>query len=200
MSYEDSSFQSSFGDKFLSINHLADPGFKELVFLPAMLFEANDKWWGEKGRRDSLHEGLDIFAYRTVEGRIQYLDDSTQFPVMYSGRVAKVIPDFLGKSVFVIHSRFVNDNRVLYSIYGHSSPRDDIVPGKILNDSEIIGMIAPSNSRTVRSHLHISMAWVDLSIAPDELSWETIGNNEKIRLIDPLEYIGLPYAVVETFD
>ena len=83
--------KARFTEYFKRANGLADNGFSEWVFLPGMLFRAPHKWWGKGGKRDNLHEGLDLCIYRDRRNRICHFKETTRIPAMYDGVVLKII-------------------------------------------------------------------------------------------------------------
>lgn len=192
--YEEIPASKVYHEHLISINHLIKACFKEWVFLPAMLFGSSEKWWGTPGKRDRPHEGLDLCVFRDSEGNLRYFDESKNVPVIFEGRIEKLVDDFLGKSVFVSHEKYRrNDNR-LYTIYGHISPADNIQNGELLKEGEIIGTIAGAGEN-IHPHLHISAAWISDTVIPDDLDWEVINNTSEITLLDPLSIIELPYSI-----
>ena len=67
--------RSQFKDIIVSENRLDKKGFKEWIFCPGMLFRSGQKWWGDREKRGSDHEGLDLSIYRNDEGDILRLDE-----------------------------------------------------------------------------------------------------------------------------
>ena len=186
-----------FQERLMFYNSLGERGFNEWVFRPAMLFGACCKWWGDLGKRDMPHEGLDICLYRTKEGDVRCLDEKTKVPVIFKGQIVKIIDDFLGVSVFVRHSDYENNESQLFTIYGHISPRDRMGSGERLSEGDIIGTIADAKNSSGRipSHLHISVAWIPNTIRSQELSWQTVSDIRKVMLLDPLIVIECPYSI-----
>lgn len=187
-----------FDGRLRRLNGLANPGFKEWVFRPAMLFGSSDKWWGAGGRRDSPHEGLDLCFYRTTDGNIQRLNAGIKIPALFGGEVVNVIEDYLGESVFVRHRPFENSGRLLYTVYGHIVPSPSVSPGKSLSEGDVIGVISGGRHSATAppAHLHISAAWIPASFPADKLNWGAIGGPDAV-LIDPLSITPLQYSVVE---
>jgi murein DD-endopeptidase MepM/ murein hydrolase activator NlpD len=186
-----------FQERFVSLNNLAGKKFGEWLFYPAMLFGSREKWWGDMGLRDGPHEGLDICMYRTSVGDIRYLDAGTKVPLAFTGRIVRIIDDFLGKSVFVRHDETGSEGKWLYTVYGHIVPSDDVHPGVNLSGGDCIGTIAGSGNSgsTVRPHLHISVARIPDSLLISKLDWEIISGSDEITLIDPLDVVAIPYSV-----
>ena len=162
-------------------------GFKEWVFLPGMLFEETDKWWGNKGKRDKPHEGIDLCSYKNGQNKILYLNEKTSIPVMYDGIIAKIMDDFLGETVIVEHT-FKNDK--LCSFYGHIQPDKSLDIGKFVKEGDIIGSLTVGKKvKDIFPHLHISMGRVLRSISYEQLNWETMNVLENLMLLDPLDHI-----------
>ncbi|MFC1901050.1 hypothetical protein ACFLYN_05605 [Chloroflexota bacterium] len=191
-----------FQERLIAYNGLDEKGFKEWVFSPAMLFSSHSKWWGDSGKRDKPHEGLDLCFYRNNEGDILYLDETTKVPVIFKGRIEKIVNDFLGISAFVSHNDFMSDGNRLYTIYGHINPVDQVRQGKTLNEGDIIGTIADAWEKggSIHSHLHISAAWIPDTIHTHELGWQIIGDTTGIVLLNPLSIIECPYSITDMSD
>lgn len=176
-------------------NRLEEFDFERLVFYPGMLFGADYKWWGDRRKRDKPHEGIDICFYRTVKGDIRLVGPKFLIPAMFAGKAVKIIDDYLGKSVFVRHDVRDGQRRQLYTIYGHAVPSENLLSGTNLHEGEIIGTIGDTGEKSVMSHLHISLAWIPVSINLNQLDWKLIGDPAIVRLIDPLGIIACPYSV-----
>jgi murein DD-endopeptidase MepM/ murein hydrolase activator NlpD len=190
-----------FQERLLLFNNIDRLRFKEWIFYPGMLFGSLDKWWGDLGKRQKPHEGLDLCLYRTKEGKIHYLAEETKIPVIFEGQVVKVSADFLGESVFVGHDAYDSNGNRLYTIYGHIKPGNHIRPGERLSEGDIIGVIADTgNSGTViPRHLHVSVAWIPNTMPVPELGWQTINDPARVTLLDPLSVIECPYSIVSEF-
>ena len=98
-----------FTEFLIQKNALDQGGFKEWVFCPGMLFNSTDKWWGDQGKRDKPHEGLDLCLYKDREDKILRLGEKAKVPVIYDGIVVGIVDDFLGKSVIIEH--LISDGR-----------------------------------------------------------------------------------------
>jgi len=68
-----------FHERLIRLNNLDSLGFKEWIFLPAMLFGSSHKWWGDLGQRQRPHEGLDFRFYRAKGGSIGHVTEDTRF-------------------------------------------------------------------------------------------------------------------------
>ena len=150
-----------------------------------MLFGSASKWWGDRGKRKTGHEGLDLFLYRNNVGDILRLAENTSVPVIYDGKVIKIINDFLGKSIFMEHG-----NRLI-TVYGHITPLEGIKVGTKVKEGDVIATIAKisSNKIKIAPHLHITAGWISEEISPETLDWKRVANSKMVRLIDPLDII-----------
>jgi len=175
---------------------LDECGFEEWIFYPGMLFNALDKWWGDKGKRDRPHEGLDLFLYRDQRDRTLHLDKKTKVPVLYDGVVVSILNDFLGKSVIMEHGFPDSDNRRFCSIYGHTNPYDGIQVGRVVKHGEVIATLAEAgkSKADISTHLHISVGWIFKPISYDRLDWDNIGAPDAMTLLDPLNVIDRRYV------
>ncbi len=169
----------------------------EYFFHPGMLFDSRQKWWGDFGERHAPHEGIDICFYSPSQDKTHPLPPETVVPALSSGRVLAVIDDFLGRTVCVSHDRPTQETIRLLSIYAHITPLSDIEAGLVLDAGQIIGRI----NRSLRlppgmlPHLHLSVGVLDPQTDADSLSWPRLNKRQGIRLLDPLEYISLPYRI-----
>lgn len=187
----------SFHRQFLLANNLHSPGFEQWVFHPAMLFGSLYKWWGDLGRRERPHEGLDMFLYRTKDGSIHPVTAGMKIPAAFEGQVEKVIRDFLAESVFVSHQAHDSKESRLYTMYAHIRPGNGIAAGKKLGEGDIIGVIADTTNSAVviPPHLHLSVAWVPLAMPASELRWQTMTQVAGLVFLDPLRIIKCPYSI-----
>jgi murein DD-endopeptidase MepM/ murein hydrolase activator NlpD len=191
--------KARFTEFLIRENALDGGGFKEWIFCPGMLFNAPDKWWGDQGKRDRPHEGLDLCFYRDRRDRVLRVDTKTRIPVMYGGEVIGIVNDFLGKSVIIEHGFTHSDDRRLCTIYGHTNPHEGLHVGRIVKEGEIIATLADSGKSEANMfpHLHISLGWTSKSISYDQLDWKTIGAQNMLTLLDPLDVMDWPYQVLE---
>ncbi len=195
-----SSFKRTlFTEWLIRENGLDEPGLKEWIFCPGMLFHALCKWWGNKGPRNTPHEGLDILLYKDQQDRIVRLYEKTRIPVMFDGVVVSIINDFLGSSVIVEHAFPDSGTERVCTIYAHTNPLKDLHIGRELNQGDIIGTLAdPDQSGfNVMPHLHISVGWASKSISYDRLNWDTIGDSGTLTLLDPLDIINWQYQILD---
>ena len=172
-------------------NALDQGGFNGWVFCPGMLFNSTDKWWGDQGKRDKPHEGLDLCLYKDHKDTILRLDEKAKIPVIYDGTVVGIVDDFLGKSVIIEHLFSDYDNNRLCTIYGHTIPENTVYVGKIVKQGDVIATLAGSSTSQTGMfpHLHISVGWTCKEISYDSLDWENIGDPNTVTLLDPLRVI-----------
>jgi len=191
--------KTRFTEYLIQENALDECGFKEWIFHPGMFFNAPDKWWGDQGKRDKPHEGLDLCLYRDRRGRVHRLDKKTKIPVIYDGIVVGIVNDFLGKSVIIEHGLTDSGDNKFCTIYGHINPRKGLYVGRIVKEGDIIATIAdPVNSKAkILSHLHISLGWASKFISYDKFDWETIGALNTLIFTDPLYVIGRHYRTLK---
>ena len=180
-------------------NGLDKSGFEGWIFCPGMLFNAIDKWWGDQGKRDKPHEGLDLCLYRDRGDMILRLGEKIKIPVIYDGVVVGIISDFLGKSVIIEHLLPNCDNRRFCTIYGHTIPDRGLHIGKIVKQGDIIATLADSSKSKadIFPHLHISLGWTSKAISYDRLDWGKIGAQNTLTLLDPLQVINCNYLTLE---
>jgi hypothetical protein len=189
--------------QFLIIkNSFHEHGFQNWIFVPGMLFQARDKWWGNRGKREKSHEGLDLCLYQNQQNRILRIHEKTQIPVMYKGTVVKILDDFLGRSVIIKHGFTHSGNRTFCTIYGHIEPDKSLFPGAKLKQGDIIGTVANSGKSKagIFPHLHISLGWKSESVFYNQLNWNTIGDTDTMILLDPLYFIDSRYQILSKSD
>jgi len=150
-----------------------------------------DKWWGNQGKRERPHEGLDLYLYRDREKRILQLDEKTRIPVLYDGVVVRVMDDFIGNSVMVEHHLPESQSLKFCTIYGHTDPPSSLDVGRIVKAGDILASLArPKKSqRNIPPHLHISVGWVINKISYDHLDWESMATSNPLKWVDPLQVI-----------
>ena len=182
--------KSGFTEHFIRANGLCENDFEEWLLCSGMLFEAPDQWWGIQGKRNKLHEGLDLGFYKNQKKEIIGFDSSTRIPTPYDGVIVGIFNDFLGESILIKHEISSADNGTLCTIFGHLNPEKEIYPGMRVEEGEIIASVASSGKSKISSHLHISIGWAKKEITDKFLDWKVISSSETLKLIDPLETIG----------
>ena len=184
--------KSPFCQYLVSHNRPHLDNFKEWVFLPGMLFNSWEKWWGDQGRRTTPHEGVDLCSFAEVNGRVKDLGFHTKIPAAFAGEIVKIAPDFLGQSIFMRQAIFDERGRQLYSAYGHTDPVDTLHIGSQVAEGQTIAVIADLTGKqlAILPHVHLTFAWIPVAIAAHELNWDNLGKNPGITLIDPLAVLG----------
>jgi hypothetical protein len=182
---------SRFMEFMLEHNRPRMDRFKSWVFQPGMLFQAQEKWWGDQGLRTVPHEGLDLYSFADALGRVQTVDQRTQIPAAFAGQVVKIDRDFLGKSIYISHAIYTAGDRQLLSAVGHTIPREGLKTGQQVAAGEIISTVAgfPGRKTNLPPHVHLSFAWVPKDFRLDQLTWKNLGSDPRITLIDPLVVI-----------
>jgi murein DD-endopeptidase MepM/ murein hydrolase activator NlpD len=180
-------------------NKVGMQGLDEWVFHSGMLFGSPDKWWGDLGRRDFPHEGLDFAMYRDTSGRIRYLDRHTRIPAMFTGTIKSVFSDYLGQAIVMEHADRDPDGTCRLSIYAHTVPLPGIRPGKMVNAGDIIASIADTSrsKAAIRPHLHYTLGRVAGDQIGEGFEWNDMRDPNRVDLNDPLEFIDWPYRVTD---
>ncbi len=179
-------------------NGLNRRGFEAWAFLPGMLFNAGDKWWGDGGKRTLPHEGVDFCLFKDRGGRFLRLGEGTTIPAMYSGTVVAILDDFLGTSIVIEHWLPRHGSPFL-TIYGHTIMREALQLEGGVREGEVIGTLAGSRKHKVHisPHLHVSVARPSERAAYDGLAWRDLNNPGLFTMIDPLDVIDGPYLVLD---
>jgi murein DD-endopeptidase MepM/ murein hydrolase activator NlpD len=188
-------------DLFLRLvaeNELEKRRFHQWVFNPGMLFRTVEKWWDESSARGIPHEGLDVAAFLTKGGQVEWLLPQTRIPAAYNGTIARIQKDFLGFSCFLRHDQFQRGDRFLYSVYGHIEPLASRHEGDTIAVGEILGTLADTARRNspIRPHLHFSLAWISSAVPEQTLNWETMNDPDAVILIDPLALLTGAFSVM----
>ena len=189
--------KSNFSALLITANGLDKSGFYQWAFYPGMLFQSEAKWWGDWGIRKRPHEGLDICLYQGTDGIVRSLDTTVNIPVLYDGTVVRLIDDYIGKTVFVLHDIYDTNKNQLCSIYGHTDPRNTIETATPVGEGAIIATICDAGARGAQmsSHLHLSIAWVPQSYDCQQLNWETLHRSE-VMLTNPLDFLESNYTIL----
>jgi len=183
-------------------NALDQSGFRRWIFCQGMLFNSPHKWWGDLGRRDFPHEGIDLCLYRDGSRRIRRIDEKTRIPVMHDGVVKAMFKDYLGKTVVIEHENSDNKTGRFISLYAHTTPRCEIEVGVIVKKGDIIATLGDTgNAKSyIIPHLHFSLGVPSKSFSYDGFVWNTIRTPEMIILMDPLAIIDWPYQELDAGD
>ena len=191
--------KTRFTEMIIRSNGLDEEKFQNWVFCRGMDFNSPDKWWGDYGRRDFPHEGIDLCLFGDSAGELYRLDETTRVPVMHGGVIMAMFKDFLGKAVIVGHDIFQGKKERLLTVYAHTEPRADLKPGSNLETGEIIGTIADtSHSKSkILPHLHFTLARLSKDLVSEPFEWNFMRDPEKVSLLDPFPLIDRPCRVMD---
>lgn len=189
---------SRFTEWFIDANRLDPDDFQAWVFYPGMLFQSPDKWWGDLGRRDFPHEGIDFCLYRNASGRMCRVDRQTRIPVMHDGIVRAMFSDFLGQAVIVEHENVGDGHDTLVSVYAHTRPGSGIAPGLVVKEGDVLGTIADTGrSRAgILPHLHLTLGRPSPALAYERFVWNTMRDPGLVFMLNPLGAIDWPCQIV----
>jgi hypothetical protein len=173
--------------------------FKNWAFCPGMLFGSPDKWWGDHGRRDFPHEGLDFCLYLDRSGQIRRLNHQTRIPVMCTGRVVAMFNDYLGQAIIIEHEEAYSDTGKILSVYAHTLPADGIHPGVIVNQGDILATIADTSrsKANILPHLHLSIGLPSPELQYQPFVWNIMRDSDRIVLLDPFDTIDWPCRTLD---
>ena len=182
----------------LSANRPRLDRFRHWLFHPGMLFQARQQWWGSEQPRPTPHEGLDLCRFEDSAGNRSSLDHAAVIPAPFAGTVVKINGDFLGQSIFLAHDIEPMAGRRLYTALGHTTPRQSLAAGQSVAEAEIIASVsAPVNRKTsVPPHLHLTLAIIPDSVAPEQLTWNYLGTGTEILLLNPLDVFPTKFIVI----
>ena len=188
-----------FTEMLIEENALDQNGFERWIFCQGMLFNSPVKWWGDHGRRDYPHEGIDLCLYQDPSMRIRRIDNKTRIPVMHDGVVKAIFKDYLGKTVIIEHEYTGSDTGRFISFYAHTNLHSEIEVGVIVKEGDIIATLGDtSNSKShIIPHLHFSIGLPSKSFSYDGFVWNAIRKPEMIILLDPLTVIDWPYQSLD---
>ena len=191
--------KSRFSEMLIEENDLDQGGFEEWIFCHGMRFNSADKWWGDHGRRDFPHEGIDLCLYTDHSRGIRRLDEKTRIPVMYRGVVKSIFKDYLGQALIIEHEKSGSNTGKFISIYAHTKPRSGVEVGVVVKEGDIIATIADTGkSKTkILPHLHFSLGLTAKHLSYDGFVWNTIRKPEMIILRDPLAVMDRPYLALK---
>ena len=183
----------------IEANGLAAGDFHAWVFCPGMRFGSPDKWWGDHGRRDFPHEGIDFCLYRDGAGPIVRLDHNTRIPVMHGGIVRAMFTDYLGQAVIIEHENHRDKNGKFLSVYAHTKPLDGIQPGAAVKEGDIIATIADTrrSKAKILPHLHFSLGLPSPALVYEPFVWNMMRDPALVTLLDPQDVIDRPCQVLD---
>ena len=175
--------------QIIHLNQAALP-LEQLVFHyePGMGFNDSGKWWGDKARRSTPHEGLDILYLKNRSGTIIRLKEGAPIPALADGTLMHTADDFHGQTLFVGHLDLRQGKNILFSIYAHTMT--DLRRGTPVKMGEKIAAISTiSGTNTPPGHLHLSMAWLPADSPRHLFNWGALCGPMRRSLIDPMPFL-----------
>ncbi len=187
-----------FTEILIEANGLGRDDFQSWVFTSGMLFHSSDKWWGDLGRRDFPHEGIDFCLYRDGSGQTVHIGNNICIPAMQNGVVRAIFSDYLGQAVIVECQNAHGDTGKLVSIYAHTTPLDHVRAGLLLKQGDIFATVADTrrSKAKILPHLHYTVGRPSPDLSWDRFVWNDMRDPERFTLLDPLSAIDWPYWVV----
>ena len=191
--------QTRFTELLIAANGLNPKDLQSWVFCPGMLFQSTDKWWGDHGRRDFPHEGIDFCLHTDRSDRVLPIDHRTRIPVMHDGVVRAMFTDYLGQAVVIEHADAQNGNRRFLSVYAHTKPQENIQPGVMVKEGEIIATIADTSRSKAKilPHLHFTLGLPSPNLVLEPFIWNDMRDPERVTLLNPFGVIDWPCQVLE---
>jgi murein DD-endopeptidase MepM/ murein hydrolase activator NlpD len=188
-----------FTELMVEANNFDGGDFEHWLFCPGMLFHSPDKWWGDHGRRDFPHEGLDFCLYQGPSGKVLRLDPKTRIPVMQDGVVRAVFADYLGRALVVEHTDGPAPHQRCLSVYAHTKPLEAIKPGLFVKKGTVIATIADTghSKAGILPHLHLSLGLPAARLSYDRFVWNRMRDPGRVALLDPLAIVEGRYQVLE---
>ncbi len=183
----------------IGANGIDSNGFARWVFGSGMCFGSPDKWWGDLGRRDFPHEGIDFCLYADRSGRVHQLGRNTRIPAMQAGIVRSVFRDYLGKAIVVAHCVGTDTVETAVSIYAHTQPVDGITPGTVVSAGDIIATIADTRGSKARipAHLHVTLGVSRPAVDLDAFVWNDMRDARRFKLDNPGGVIDWPFQLLD---
>jgi murein DD-endopeptidase MepM/ murein hydrolase activator NlpD len=190
--------KTRFTRMLIDANGLAPQSFNAWVFQPGMLFGSPDKWWGDFGRRDFPHEGLDFALYQDDAGKIRSLDQGTRIPAMSAGVVRSIFSDYLGQAIVVEQVDVEKEGSRRISIYAHTVPLTGVHPGTIIDEGDVIATIADTSRSkvTIRPHLHYTLGQLLGAVVYEQFVWNCMRDPHRVDLLDPLILLDCPHRIL----
>jgi hypothetical protein len=192
--------KTRFTAMLIETNGLDPDDFKRWLFCPGMRFNSPDKWWGDWGRRDFPHEGIDFCLYADGCRRVRRLDHETRIPLMHDGVVRSMFADYLGQTVVIEHEMTQPEIGPLISIYAHTRPLDHIKPGVFAKQGDIIATIADTSRSKAKilPHLHFTLGHPSPDLVYERFVWNDMRDPNLVTLLNPLGLIDWPYEAIQT--
>ena len=190
--------KAPFTRMLIAANAIEPDDFQFWVFRQEMLFNATGKWWGDFGRRDFPHEGVDFCLYADRSGKINPIGAHTRIPVMNDGVVRAVSKDYLGMAVIIEHEWTADKGAKFISAYAHTVPQEWIRPGVTVKRGDLLATIADTSASKAKilPHLHFSFGRISPKLAYENFVWNIMRDPDLVSLRDPMEIFDGPYRVL----
>lgn len=191
--------KTRFTQMLIEANDLDPNDFQSWVFCPGMLFGSPDKWWGDYGRRDFPHEGIDFCLYMDAGGQTLRLDQTTRIPVMHDGVVRAMFTDYLGEAVIIEHEIIPGVSGKLLSVYAHTRPLTGTKTGAVVKEGNVIATIADTgrSKAKILPHLHFTIGRPSPQLVYEPFIWNMMRDPALVDLLDPLDLIDWPCKVLQ---
>jgi hypothetical protein len=183
----------------IDINGIHPDRFGRWVFGSGMRFGSPDKWWGDLGRRDFPHEGIDFCLFADRTGHVHQLGPGTRIPAMHAGIVRSVFRDYLGKAIVVAHAAGTDILANTVSIYAHTQPLDWIGPGAVVSAGDVIATIADTRGSKagIPAHLHYTLGVSHPQLDLDAFAWNDMRDARRFRMHNPSGVIDWPIQILD---
>jgi len=134
-----------------------ESGFDGWRFRPGMVFGERTEWWGPRGRRRTVHEGLDF-----VEGfsgdEVRLIPEGVPARAVAAGEVVAALDDFMGKTIIVRHpSPALPGGEVFHTLMSHIQTEGS--PPSFVEKGGMLGRVGRRAGIRIRPHLHLTGAW-----------------------------------------
>ena len=135
-----------------------ESGFDRWRFRPGMAFGERTEWWGPRGRRRTLHEGLD-FIEGFTGSKVSLIPEGVPARAIASGEVVATLDDFMGKTVILRHPApsLPGGGEVFHTLLSHILT--DGSPTSFIKKGDVLGRIGRRAGIRIRPHLHLTGAW-----------------------------------------
>jgi len=135
-----------------------ESGFNRWRFRPGMTFGERIEWWGPRGRRRTVHEGLD-FVEGFIGDEVRMVPEGVPARAIAQGEVVDTLDDFMGKTVIMRHSSpALPGGEVFHTLLSHI--QTDGSPPSCIKKGEVLGRIGRRADIRIRPHLHLTGAWL----------------------------------------
>ena len=114
-------------------------------------------------------------------------------PAALDGEVVALLPDFIATTLVVRHGAHRREGaggghaRTLHTIFGHVEAT--VAAGERVREGATCAHVAANAKTSAPPHLHLSVAWLDERVAPDELSWQMLGSSLLVTLVRPIDLV-----------